>query len=350
MGLKFYDNFIVGLNNIVQPTYDNFEKNTREPFSASGGNIDALAPGNGYVYHVFTSPGSFIVSGDSKSMEILVVGGGGGGGSSGGGGGAGGVVHAPSHTVSVGTYPITVGTGGDGANSSIPNYGSSPRNGNPSSFGSLFIATGGGAGSSMDEVFPGPAGDSGPPFQGHGQDGGSGGGAGRHYLNGTQPGGLAVNPNPNPGATEYGNIGGTANPADGQNQQNGGGGGAGGAGSPGPSNYGVGGDGYPFPAFGAPLLPGLPAPWASEVGPTGLYGGGGGGGKGRPSLPTTPTPGGTGGGGDGGVGSASYPPGYAGTPGVTNTGGGGGGGGSGPGQNSNGNPGGPGIVIIRYLA
>ena len=31
------------------------------PFSATGGNIaDALAPGNGYKYHTFGSPGSFI--------------------------------------------------------------------------------------------------------------------------------------------------------------------------------------------------------------------------------------------------------------------------------------------------
>lgn len=60
-------------------------------FLASGGNIsDGVAPGNGYLYHVFTTPGTFIVTG-SGVCEYVVVGGGGGGGNedAGGGGGAG---------------------------------------------------------------------------------------------------------------------------------------------------------------------------------------------------------------------------------------------------------------------
>ena len=65
-------------------------------FSATGGNVSALAPGNGYKYHTFTSPGTFSVASGNGSVEILVVGGGGGGGlCHGGGGGAGGLVFHP---------------------------------------------------------------------------------------------------------------------------------------------------------------------------------------------------------------------------------------------------------------
>lgn len=67
--------------------------------NASGGNINGQPGGNGYTYHVFTSPGNFVISSASETeFEILVVAGGGGGGSrnnngsdGGGGGGAGGV-------------------------------------------------------------------------------------------------------------------------------------------------------------------------------------------------------------------------------------------------------------------
>ena len=33
-----------------------------QPFSASGGNADGTAPGNGYKYHTFTTPGTFSIS------------------------------------------------------------------------------------------------------------------------------------------------------------------------------------------------------------------------------------------------------------------------------------------------
>ena len=41
---------------------------------ATGGNVSALAPGNGYKYHTFTSPGTFTVS-SLLTIEVLVVGG-----------------------------------------------------------------------------------------------------------------------------------------------------------------------------------------------------------------------------------------------------------------------------------
>ena len=47
------------------------------PFVATGGTITTL---NGYVYHAFTTSGTFQVTSGSKNVECLIVGGGGGGG------------------------------------------------------------------------------------------------------------------------------------------------------------------------------------------------------------------------------------------------------------------------------
>ena len=46
------------------------------PFSASGGSVST--PGDGYKYHDFTSSGSFVVSGEATTLEVLLQGGGGG--------------------------------------------------------------------------------------------------------------------------------------------------------------------------------------------------------------------------------------------------------------------------------
>jgi hypothetical protein len=58
-----------------------------------------LAPGNGYIYHTFTGPGTFTASGLPGTVEVIVVAGGGGGAGSGpagsrygGGGGGAGIV------------------------------------------------------------------------------------------------------------------------------------------------------------------------------------------------------------------------------------------------------------------
>ena len=63
------------------------------PGSATGG---SMLTNGGYQYHVFTSNGNFVVSGDLPipGVEFIVVAGGGGGGIDvGGGGGAGGCAH-----------------------------------------------------------------------------------------------------------------------------------------------------------------------------------------------------------------------------------------------------------------
>ena len=77
--------------------------------AASGGTT--TTPGNGYKYHFFTSPGTFVVSDAAGgTVEVFVVGGGGAGGDQGGGGG-GGVATGPV-PISAQTYPITIGSGG----------------------------------------------------------------------------------------------------------------------------------------------------------------------------------------------------------------------------------------------
>ena len=67
--------------------------------TATGGDTSAgVEPGNGYQYHVWTSPGNLTVEGGSITADMLLVAGGGGGGGgmgghnhAGGGGGAGGI-------------------------------------------------------------------------------------------------------------------------------------------------------------------------------------------------------------------------------------------------------------------
>lgn len=295
-----------------------------EIYSATGGDLaNALVPGNGYKYHTFSSPGTFVVNSGPIPVEILVVGGGGGGGPSyGGGGGAGGLVYGPSITLNPGTYPVTVG-GGGGAQTA----------GTASSFGagtpSPIVALGGGAGGVAEASAPG--------------NGGSGGGAGGSSSTvfigspGTQP----TQPNPiavlqygNPGGNQFGgaNIGAA-----------GGGGGAGSAGQAGPAPGagpgGVGGNGRQYSQFSGPLI------GAPSLNPLNGYfaGGGGGGIVGPPLGPTAPG----GAGGLGGGGNGGKDPTGAGTPGAQYSGGGGGGGGYPP---VAGLPGGSGIVIIRYPA
>ena len=279
-------------------------------FSATGGNqtpANGLAPGNGYIYYTFTSPGTFTVSGEPKSMEILLVGGGGGGApssdSNGGGGGAGGLIYWNSIPITSGTYPITIGSGGSGGQ----------NNGNPSIFSPgtplHLVALGGGyaGGGPRGSMWAGNPGGSGGG--GSGFDADTARGTGIQTTDPTIP----ANSRTYGFGTNGGQVGG---------YQADGGGGAGGAGSPPPG--GSGGIGKQYPAFTGPLI-GVP----SLAPLSGYFAGGGGGGNG--------SAGGAGGGGSGGA-IAN------GSPGVTNSGGGGGGSYS----YQTGGTGGPGIVIIRY--
>ena len=341
-------------------TWDNMSNK----FTASGGT--EATPGNGYKYHVFTSPGNFVAD-QTGTIDLLVVAGGGGGGGGsdstwypGSGGGAGGVVYGTGKSISSGTYAVVVGTGGAGG-AGAPGSGPATNGttGNLSSFGSpgsphfgqpdYVLAKGGGAGG-----WGAPPGSSGTPSAS--MSGGSGGGAPSHGPTG---GGPSTQGSTNPAFTDYGNAGGP-NPNPSGLSFGGGGAGAAGQGSntQHPSQdmpSGDGGAGQPFPAFASPLVgPAIPSPLQSAfntaVGPTGLYGGGGGGGQANtPGLPTGQAQageGGPGGGADGGP-----PSGDSSNNGVSGTGGGGGGGGTLYGDRGYaGSSGGPGIVIVRYTA
>lgn len=181
--------------------------------------------------HIFHSPGSFNVTALGQienNVEYLIVAGGGGGGANtpggsyhgaGGGGGAGGVVtnmpgvvtydgtslSAPRvpQPVTVSNYPITVGTGGAGANG----FNNSARENGGDSIAFSLTAVGGGGGSNN--------GSSGS----NASAGGSGGGGGRENPT---AGNATYNTNP----TRQGYPGGTGS-SGGSNGRGCGGGGAG---------------------------------------------------------------------------------------------------------------------------
>ena len=284
-------------------------------FSATGGNIDALAPGNGYKYHTFTGPGTFTVS-SGGNVEVLIVGAGGGTLShpaccvGHGGGGAGGLLYG-SIPISAGPYSVTIGQGSPGAA------------GGDTIFNSLTAFGGGSGGYYNGGAVPATS-------------GGSGGGAGFQSGN---PTGSPATQTPSGALTGYGNRGGNASTGGGQ-LTNGGGGGAGGAGNDSPGGAsgpeGAGGVGLQYPQFTGPLI-GVPS-----LAPLSGYFAGGGGSGVRNNGSGTGGNGGSGGGGNG------APNGNSGTNGTVNSGGGAGGPSGGAGVPSS--TGGPGIVIIRYLA
>ncbi len=155
---------------------------------ATGGTVTTVptgdADGSQYVYHTFTTGGTFTVTADGP-MDYLIVGGGGGGGSgrgdsgvNAGGGGAGGMIDG-SQTLTTGSYTITVGGGGAARDVNSNTRGG--NGGNSTAFG--FAAIGGGGGASRT---PG---------------GGTGGG------NGGSGGGQAFNDNPGSGTPGQGTNG-----------------------------------------------------------------------------------------------------------------------------------------------
>lgn len=312
---------------------------TGPSYSASGGTTTAagIAPGNGYRYHVFTSPGSLVVSGgDIPGASVLIVGGGGGGASEvGGGGGAGAVYYAESTvTLTPGTSSITVAA----EVSPVGGADSQGHDGNPSVFGSGAIPaniTAGGGGGGGECGGPYSAGNSGVTVSGTGLRGSGGGNTGCGGPGtGNTPSGANV-----AGSYPGGSRGGTQSGHGGTS-----GGGAGEVGGYTGNNIGAtGGAGRACPHFPAPIIaPEISSPirsaWTSAVGPTGLYGGGGGGGG---------YGGGGGAGGPGGGGAGSEGSNLSGTPGARHTGGGGGGGSPGNGSASA-SGGGDGIVVVRY--
>jgi len=298
---------------------------------ATGGTV--LTCGD-YKTHIFTGPGSFIVSnlatptGGPNTVDYLVVAGG-------GNNGAGGFrvsncatrsgLPAPSMsplvtstgiTLTKTTFPITVGAGGVAS----PAY----TVGNPSIFSTITSAGGGIA----VDTSPSPN-----------NSGGSGGGGGA-YVNWSpqvQPGGSGNTPPTSPSqGNRGGNLSGLVNPS-GSSIAFAGGGGAGAPGTDvtvGPTTFSPNGNGgigsFISNSFLGPTAPsyGTPGPAPGVR----YFAGGGAGFSQRCASPV-----GTGNGGAGGGGGVS-----TGSAGATNTGGGGG-------SNflDSGN-GGSGVVIIRY--
>ena len=306
--------------------------------TATGGTITTCGD---YKIHTFTGPGTFCVScagnaGGSNTVDYLVVAAGAGaGGDAGGGGGAGGTrfsdgtasgcytagpspLGASALPISVQSYPITVGGGGN-ATPCAAAPGPSPSNagnpGNQSIFSTITSAGGGGGGGhGTTPVNTGAA-------------GGSGGGA-----RSTGPGATGGAGNTPPVSPPQGNPGGSGV----QPSPGGGGSGGGGAVCSGSPNVIL-----PGPGFRDSGGPGGTGLTSSITGSPVGYGGGGGGGSGG-------VPGAQGGTGTQGGGSGSNHPGTpgngCGTAGSVNTGGGGGGGS----DNVRGRNGGSGVVIIRY--
>ena len=315
-----------------------------------------------YKTHIFTGPGSFTVStaaasGPDNVVEYLVVGGGASGGRYiAGGGGAGGVrtfttltpatpINAPAGiTVSVQSYPITVGAGGAGAGPA-GNAASNCANGNPgcgSTFDSITSAGGGGGGYCAQSGLPGASGG------GAGGRGTGTGGTGNVPV--TAPvQGFAGGSNPNSPTCSGGGGGGGATTVGGIRC----------AGTP--KFGGTGGTGaFLNNSFFGPTAPSYgqaPAPLA----PNGRYFGGGGGAGGWDKASPDPFPtggtgyignGGVGGGGSGSTQVPGAPTGGVGHPageaGAINTGGGGGVAAISSGWGNQPGAGGSGIVAIRY--
>ena len=322
-------------------------------FSASGGT--KISDGNA-TYHVFTStgPSTFEVSGESGTIEFVLVAGGGSGGNYGwcaGGGGAGGIVHGSGYPVAPGTHPVSIGAGA--AANTDQTKGNAGSNSTFVIGGTTITCVGGGGGGTYK--YPGYD----ASVSSGGGGGSGGGGAGSDNSGDQNNGGPASQPSQNPGVsniTNFGNAGGAFSPHT-NGYGGGGGGGAGGAGEaarnttnyPDGEDGAHGGDGQPFSNFPAPVIaPAIPAPvrsdWTTAVGPTGLFGGGGSATAGEGAGPgdTRRSPG-----GGGGAYTNSTPNPIA--DGIANTGGGGGARSPSPISLPSG-AGGSGILIVRYTS
>ena len=325
-----------GVNTVVPRTFSITSNILPE---VSGG---TLTSDSTYYYRAFTSSADLIVSNGSINADILMVGGGGAGGNSygdndtgKGGGGAGGILFKSGHTLTSGTYPITVGNGGAGRTRGTNTAPPAANSGQPTiAFG--VQANGGGAGGGSDDY------SGGAPSQG-----GSGGGAGARNSNSINATGASSNQESYTGWTKYGNSGASAP------NSNFGGGGGGGAGAVGQSasgshNDSIGGNGGAGVDFSSTF--------GTTYGVSGWFGGGGGGGSYATASLKPQSSGGQGGGGNG-VSAREYSQGGqwldVNINGVANTGGGGGGSSEDAGIRENAGSqsgsGGSGIVIIRYL-
>jgi hypothetical protein len=224
-----------------------------------------------HKYHVFASPGTLTLT-NSGEIEYLVIAGGGAGGRgtsgrSGGGGGAGGIRNGTLDSLTLGTYPITVGTGGNEPGGSGP---AAPANadGNDSTFATI-TSTGGGAGGN----------DSGDFNNIDGRDGGSGGGGASVHSIHSGDTGIGGQGNTPPTTPLQGYLGSNSGAVFPQGAWYGGGGGSLYGYSDGlnyqrSSNFGH--RSSPFPQFSSTILaPAIPSALETAISTTGKFGGGG---------------------------------------------------------------------------
>ncbi len=113
-------------NNIMKAYCDTTWKDMSSVLTTDGGTITTYSDGGiDYKVHTFLSSGTFVVTGETVSVDVMIVGSGGGGGShgQGGGGGGGGMVTMDAFTATIGSHTVTIGAGGavdtDGNNSSV---------------------------------------------------------------------------------------------------------------------------------------------------------------------------------------------------------------------------------------
>lgn len=176
--------------------------------SATGGSV---VTSGGYRIHTFTASNTFTVTeapspaNPKSKIDVLLVGGGGGGGNyqgfeGGSGGGAGGMVVATGYSITAGTYPVVIGSGG----------GVNVQGQNSSALG--VTALGGGR-----------AGRPGNP------GGSGGGGGGQNFTN--WPGGSGIQPSqPVLGSGSWSRFGNPGGPGAAESGGGGGGGASGGGG------------------------------------------------------------------------------------------------------------------------
>jgi hypothetical protein len=310
--INIFSDYVFNVQAVNCPGYSPILSTPLAKFRATltGGNVSF---GSNFTLRTFPTVGTttFTIADLPLLADLLVVGGGGGaGGGAGGAGGAGGVIYRSSIILQVGSYTVTVGSGGNGSSSTTLQG----QNGGNSVFGT-FIALGGGGGGCTYGV----------ASTRNGLAGGSGG-AGGSIGDGTSgTGGAGQQPSSASGG--FGNAGANASyQAPCFSGAGGGGAGQVGGGAPDGFEGGRGGNGIIVPITGSSVY----------------YGGGGGGGVQFTNVEGTSGQGGLGGGGRGASGAYTA----AGENGVANTGGGGGGGGRNDNvQQANG---GSGIIILRY--
>ena len=311
-------------------------------FKATGGFLSDYSTPGGDVYraHIFTANENFEVTeigGPGDNLEYIIIGAGGGSGA-GPGGGAGGagmvrVGTVPIPGVTIGTWTVTIGNGGTGAQKGWGN--TKNHNGTPSSVAfptGAVTSIGGGCGGGSSSIPGGGGGCAGAPAWA--TDGGAGGdGDCPAYQPGTTPTIVADTASPPNG---WGGSSGNSGPTSG-----GGGGGAGSDGShfAGPTSGGIGGQGFRSTYFYGPTVLKFVAAGGGgstsgpEPGPGGspTNNAGGGAGTGGPTTPSGPS---------------AFPQPSTGKD-ANSISGSGAGGVSGP-TSVNGGYGGSGIVVIRY--